>query len=312
MIGRWDVQHDVPQAAHRLSLSLILGAQWDKHLMQVAGMTIHNLAEAECRVALGERHISTQRVRVEQLKRDGHDPSQAKRLLATFQFSQRLFVERRDRLRNEISGPHGQIGIMGTTLAQRRGGLQGCGEMAERIRAYDWLSTPLGEITTWPSALTTLVELMLAHPYPSAIVCGPERILLYNDAADRVLAERSARVLGCAAGAAFERNRPLADTAFKRAFDGESVTLENMSFSEEMDAKGLRVHLTPVRDAAGAVTWVQLVAVETPSTIRAEHEPDASEPSFARSSTACLCSYGARTIAVNGLGRAISGRDTLV
>jgi two-component sensor histidine kinase len=76
--------------------------------MMAAETIVRRLAKAERGVALGSRHISKQRAIIDQLERQGHDPTRAKRLLATFEFSQRLFVESRNRLRKEITGSYGQ------------------------------------------------------------------------------------------------------------------------------------------------------------------------------------------------------------
>ena len=219
-------------------------------------MTVQHLAEAELGVALGKRHVSAQRARIERLERNGFDSTQAKQLLAIFESSQRLFVERRDRLRSEKSG------FQRPCLTQLPG-LQSRSEMARRIRAHDWQSTPLGPITAWPSTLATLVELMLAHPFPSAVICGSERVLLYNDAAARLFVAWPPAVLGCTAAAAFQPEYLLADGVFERAFAGEALTLENLRFGANPNARGLSACLTPVRNVDGAVAWVQLVALST-------------------------------------------------
>lgn len=61
-------------------------------------------------------------------------------------------------------------------------GTRSDGEMAARIRAYDWAATPLGPRERWPDALRVTVDLMLASPQPWWIGWGPAFIQLYNDA----------------------------------------------------------------------------------------------------------------------------------
>lgn len=43
----------------------------------------------------------------------------------------------------------------------------GDGEMARRIRAFDWSVTPLGPPAGWPQSLKTVVDLMLDSAFPS-------------------------------------------------------------------------------------------------------------------------------------------------
>ena len=65
-------------------------------------MVLHNLQEARKIVALGERHIAEQRVRIKKLTRDGYDVSQSLELLATFEATQRFHVEHVERLQSEL------------------------------------------------------------------------------------------------------------------------------------------------------------------------------------------------------------------
>jgi len=44
--------------------------------------------------------------------------------------------------------------------------LAGDGEMARRIRAFDWSKTPLGPVEKWSSALQMTLRIMLANRFP--------------------------------------------------------------------------------------------------------------------------------------------------
>jgi len=43
------------------------------------------------------------------------------------------------------------------------------GEMADRVRAFDWSSTPLGAIETWSPSLRCAVDMVLATQLPMAL-----------------------------------------------------------------------------------------------------------------------------------------------
>ena len=58
----------------------------------------------------------------------------------------------------------------------------GTGEMAGLIRSFDWASTPLGPIETWPQSLRTVVRVLLNSHHPMYVFWGPELICLWNDA----------------------------------------------------------------------------------------------------------------------------------
>src|SRR5262249_40007989 len=70
------------------------------------------------------------------------------------------------------------------------------GEMGKRIRNFDWSSTPLGPISTWPSSLREAVSLCLLSRFQLAIYWGPRLVLLYNDAERDVLGAMHPHALG--------------------------------------------------------------------------------------------------------------------
>ena len=56
------------------------------------------------------------------------------------------------------------------------------GEMADRTRAFDWGTTPVGPGETWPDTLLITVNLLLANRQPMLLLWGRELIQFYNDA----------------------------------------------------------------------------------------------------------------------------------
>lgn len=71
------------------------------------------------------------------------------------------------------------------------------GEMGRRIRAFDWSTTSLGDVATWPAPLKTVVRLMLTTNHAVFVFWGPDLICLYNDAYSRSLgSEQHPSILG--------------------------------------------------------------------------------------------------------------------
>ncbi len=60
--------------------------------------------------------------------------------------------------------------------------LDGGGDMGERMRAFDWTSSPLGAPSHWPAGLRTALRIMLTTNVPVFIFWGGERTCFYNDA----------------------------------------------------------------------------------------------------------------------------------
>jgi arginine repressor len=65
-------------------------------------MLEEHLSQAEQHIALGERHIARQREIVAELERDGHDITEATRLLTLFEETQLLHLTDRDRIQREL------------------------------------------------------------------------------------------------------------------------------------------------------------------------------------------------------------------
>ncbi len=58
----------------------------------------------------------------------------------------------------------------------------GDGEMARRMRAYPWASSPLGDPPDWPASLRTACRICLTSRFPMIVWWGEELRFLYNDA----------------------------------------------------------------------------------------------------------------------------------
>lgn len=63
-----------------------------------------HLAQAEAHIAQGERHIARQLDLIREMEERGHDVTEARRLLAQFQDTQRIHVADRDRLLKDLAG----------------------------------------------------------------------------------------------------------------------------------------------------------------------------------------------------------------
>ena len=72
----------------------------------------------------------------------------------------------------------------------------GGGEMGERMRAFDWASTPLGAPEHWPQSLKTCVRIMLTSRQPIWIGWGEQLIYMYNDAYKPIIGGKHPHALG--------------------------------------------------------------------------------------------------------------------
>ena len=152
----------------------------------------------------------------------------------------------------------------------------GDGEVAPLCRAFDWSSTSLGRVEGWPAALRTAVRMALECPFPINIWCGPELLLIYNDAYRAVLGTKHPSSLGRPGhevwGEIWPEIAPMFDAIRS---GGAPVYAENARFSMARQSGALReawftFSLSPIRDETGSVVAFLNVAAETTERLLAE------------------------------------------
>ncbi|UVT17486.1 MAG: response regulator [Nitrospira sp.] len=74
--------------------------------------------------------------------------------------------------------------------------LIGGGEMGERMRAFDFSTTPLGPVSAWPQSLRSAVSICLNSRFPIVLYWGKEFVSLYNDAYISIWGEKHPWALG--------------------------------------------------------------------------------------------------------------------
>jgi PAS domain S-box-containing protein len=152
--------------------------------------------------------------------------------------------------------------------------LNGGGEMGERIRAFDWDTTPLGPPEAWPQALKTLVNLMLASRQPMFLSWGPERTWLYNDAFTPILGHKHPLALGQPAMEVWAEARDVLEPMFDRVFAGEPVSIEDFSLGLDRRGQIEEAHFefsyTPARGEDGSIEGLFGACIETTARVMAE------------------------------------------
>lgn len=150
-------------------------------------------------------------------------------------------------------------------------------DMATRIAAHPWETTPLGPARAWPPALRAVVDAMLAAPFPHAVAWGPDLTCLYNDAY-RPLLDHDAGALGRPFlevwRAADHIVAPLvAEVRRGRAtvFSDARFVLDRGGSAEEAF---FDVSFSPLRDGTGAVQGLLTIAVETTRRVVTERESE--------------------------------------
>jgi signal transduction histidine kinase len=147
--------------------------------------------------------------------------------------------------------------------------LAGNGEMALRMRDFDWSKTALGPPKRWPQSLRSAVSILIPSKAQIVLFWGPDLVTLYNDAYRPVFGRKHPGALGLPAREAWSE---IWDTGLRALLEGVLTTgeafwasdrlfvLERLGYSEETY---FDVSYDPVRGETGAVDGVFCIVSET-------------------------------------------------
>jgi PAS domain S-box-containing protein len=135
----------------------------------------------------------------------------------------------------------------------------GDSELAVLIRNRDWSRSSLGPIGGWPQSLRTLVDMCLSHPLPCAVACGPDRLLLYNDACAHLHGDAHPNALGAPAASAFPEAISDTGPVYERLLAGEAAIFRKRPWVSRRHGVLTTGHydaiFTPVRNESGMFAY---------------------------------------------------------
>ena len=155
------------------------------------------------------------------------------------------------------------------------------GDMADRVRGFNWAITPIGQIAEWPLTLLHTVNLLLDSSFPMFIWWGTEKTQFYNDAYREILGDaensKHPKALGQSGpecwAEAWAFIRPLIDNVIQT---GDAIYLENQLVPINRNGKLDNVYwtfaYTPIRGLDGKPNGILVVCTETTKTTQALHQ----------------------------------------
>lgn len=149
--------------------------------------------------------------------------------------------------------------------------LVGDSVQANLIRAFDWMSTPLGHPSSWSPALQSMVQLILSSRQPMFVAWGPERTFIYNDGYIPIMGRKHPSQLGLPSAEVWSEAWPLLQPLFDRVFDGEPV--HQTGFLVPIDRDGtvedayFNFSYTPTARPDGTVEGLFGVCTETTTSV---------------------------------------------
>jgi len=148
------------------------------------------------------------------------------------------------------------------------------GEMAERVRAFDWAATPLGPIARWPQSLKTAVSMVLLSPVPIVMLWGEDGIMIYNDGYSQFAGQRHPSLLGSKVREGWAEVADFNDNIMKVGLAGGTLAYRNHELSLNRTGTAEPVWLdldySPILDDSGKPAGVMAIVVETTERKRAD------------------------------------------
>ncbi len=139
--------------------------------------------------------------------------------------------------------------------------LAGEGEMARRIREFDWANHPFGPAEAWPQSLKSALGICLSSAFPTAIYWGSELRLLYNDAWAPIPGPRHPAALGAPAKEVWSDIWHVIEPQFTHLIaTGEGIFVQDQMLPMQRYGATEETYwnysFTPIRGADGAIEGV--------------------------------------------------------
>ena len=157
------------------------------------------------------------------------------------------------------------------------------GEMAQRIRKFDWSGTSLGPIGQWSDSLRSSVQMLLASPVPLVMLWGRAGHMVYNDAYAIFAGGRHPSLLGSPVEEGWPEvadfNRNVVDTCLAGktlSYRDKQLVLFRSGAAEDV---WLDLYYSPVVEDDGSPAGVIAIVIETTERViagRRQQEAEAS------------------------------------
>jgi PAS domain S-box-containing protein len=162
--------------------------------------------------------------------------------------------------------------------------LQGGGQLAQIIAAFDWSKTALGPMTGWPQSLKTTIALILRSPVPIVTLWGEPGVMIYNDAYSVFAGGRHPALLGANVREGWVEVADFNDNVLKVGLAGGTLAYVDQELTLHRSGKPEQVWMnldySPILDEAGNPVGVMAIVVETTEKVKVEQALRASEDTF--------------------------------
>ena len=148
------------------------------------------------------------------------------------------------------------------------------GEMARRVRDFDWGSTSLGPIAQWPQSLKTAAGIILVSPVPIVMLWGHDGVMIHNDAYSALAGDGHLKLLGSRVREGWPEVADFKDHVMKVGLSGRTLSYRDQELTRYRSGVAEQVWInldcSPILDESGKPAGVMAIVVETTERVRAE------------------------------------------
>jgi PAS domain S-box-containing protein len=151
--------------------------------------------------------------------------------------------------------------------------------MAALMRTHDWSASPLGDPSTWPQSLRSVVQLILSNRQLMFVAWGPDLAFIYNDGYAPTFGRKHPWALGRPFREVWSEIWDDVEPLVARALAGETTWNENLHLVMERNGYPEDAWFTfsysPLHDENGDVAGMFCAGIETTSQVLAKRHRDA-------------------------------------
>jgi signal transduction histidine kinase/ActR/RegA family two-component response regulator/PAS domain-containing protein len=152
--------------------------------------------------------------------------------------------------------------------------LSGGGEAAGLIAAFDWGSTALGPLSTWPDHVRHATALMLRARTPIVMLWGEPGVMIYNDAYGVFAGKRHPQLLGSNVREGWPEVADFNDHVMRVGLAGDALHYEDQELvlhrHGRAESAWMNLDYSPLLDDDGRPAGVMAIVVETTAKVLAQ------------------------------------------
>ena len=141
------------------------------------------------------------------------------------------------------------------------------------LESFNWEATPLGTRGSWPSAIITTVDLVLACPVPIVTLWGQDGIMIYNDAYAAVAGGRHPALFGAPVRLGWPEVADFNDNVMKAGLAGQALSYRDHELTLFRNGVAERVWMnldySPIYNEQRNSIGVMAIVVETTERVTA-------------------------------------------